>query len=229
VRGVVLDMDGTITLPGAIDFAAMRRRIGAPHGTDIIAHVNAQETEEARERLHAILVEEEEIGLQRMALQPHAHDLFAFFHAHGVRRGLLTRNNDVAMLKTVELLRRPDAFHVMLSRSFTPCKPAPDALHHIAGQWGMEAGDLVMVGDSIDDMECGRRAGAATILVCGPTGAGADAGGVGAAAAGDAAPDPHAVALADAVVPSLAELRELLALWMGLEVGGGGDDGTGKP
>lgn len=50
-------------------------------------------------------------------------------------------------------------------RSF-PYKPSPAALQHIAQQWGISASECIMVGDSAkDDVVCGNRAGAVTVLL----------------------------------------------------------------
>lgn len=59
-------------------------------------------------------------------------------------------------------------FHPIVTRDFRPPKPDPAGILHIAGEWGL--GDdggkgLIMVGDSLDDMTAGYRAGAATVLL----------------------------------------------------------------
>jgi HAD superfamily hydrolase (TIGR01509 family) len=57
-------------------------------------------------------------------------------------------------------------FEPIVTRSFHPPKPEPDGILFIARQWGLEdAKRLVMVGDSMDDMAAGRKAGAATVLL----------------------------------------------------------------
>lgn len=45
-------------------------------------------------------------------------------------------------------------------------KPDPAGILHIANEWGLENGEnLIMVGDSLDDMTAGHMAGAATVLL----------------------------------------------------------------
>jgi phosphoglycolate phosphatase-like HAD superfamily hydrolase len=45
-------------------------------------------------------------------------------------------------------------------------KPDPAGILHIASEWGLANGEnLIMVGDSIDDMTSGHAAGAATVLL----------------------------------------------------------------
>lgn len=58
-------------------------------------------------------------------------------------------------------------FSPIITREFQPPKPDPAGIYHIAKQWGLEdKGDrLIMVGDSLDDLTAGRRAGSATVLL----------------------------------------------------------------
>jgi phosphoglycolate phosphatase-like HAD superfamily hydrolase len=52
------------------------------------------------------------------------------------------------------------------TREFKPPKPSPAGILHIAAQWSLPtAENLIMVGDSIDDMTAGRHAGSATVLL----------------------------------------------------------------
>jgi phosphoglycolate phosphatase-like HAD superfamily hydrolase len=44
-------------------------------------------------------------------------------------------------------------------------KPDPDGLLRLAHGWDVDPGDLVMVGDYRFDLDCGRAAGARTVLV----------------------------------------------------------------
>lgn len=58
-------------------------------------------------------------------------------------------------------------FAPIITRAFRPPKPSPAGILHIASAWDLSDGgdSLIMVGDSIDDMLAGRRAGAATVLL----------------------------------------------------------------
>lgn len=180
IRAVVFDMDGTLTQQGAIDFKRMRERIGAPHGIDILEHVASSPNSAA---LEEIVREEEELGMQRLKLMPDCDRAFEYLLSRGMHRALLTRNNDDAMRRTVELLQseltkakaetamdklgsaQQQIFHHMLSRSFTPAKPHPAPLLHLCGQWGIAPHECIMVGDSMDDIACANAAGAIAVLI----------------------------------------------------------------
>ena len=56
-------------------------------------------------------------------------------------------------------------FSPIVTRDFRPPKPDPAGILHIAKSWGLDPKSVIMVGDSIDDMTAGCRAGAATILL----------------------------------------------------------------
>lgn len=165
IKGIVFDMDGTLTCAGAIDFEAIRTRCGVPPGHDILAYIESLPDKEEQIRCSQILEEEETLGLQRMMLADGAYQLLDYIRNRSIPQALLTRNNDHAMYQTMKLLKGTEFFSPMLSRSFTPCKPHPAPLLHIAQQWGLASNHLLMVGDSIDDMMCGKQAGAQTCLI----------------------------------------------------------------
>lgn len=195
-RGVIFDMDGTLTQPGSIDFAAMRARVGAPLGVDVLDHIAMHSDPEERARLHSVIEEEEEAGFARQQFMPDASAVLELLTGRGLRLAVVTRNNESIMARTLDLLK-PVAFSVTLSRAFTPAKPHPAPILHICRIWGCEPRDVVMVGDSTDDILCGRAAGARTVLVGEP------------GQHGHAAAAPHA----EAVARTLTDVVALLDEW----------------
>lgn len=167
VRGVVFDMDGTLTIP-CIDFDEMRRRVGIAEG-DILSVVDSWDTER-RGNAYAIITEIEEQALQEMRIMPGANELCALLDASEVRRAIVTRNVSASIdffLKTYQMTHKtPSRFFPALSREWRPYKPDPAALHHIAEHWGINSAELVMIGDSATvDVVCANCAGAASILL----------------------------------------------------------------
>ena len=192
VSAVVFDLDGTLTLPGAIDFARMRERILCPSTSDILAHVEQRPLAE-RAALHAMIAEEEELGLARVQPMVGTTELFAHLRARTPRllTGILTRNNNSVMARTLSQMALPWSFDLELSRDWSggPPKPHPAALLHMAHQWGVEPSECIMVGDSDDDVLAGRAAGFTTVAI---------------------GKDARAVALAHHSIQSLAELVAIL-------------------
>lgn len=172
VTGVVFDMDGTLTSPGAIDFAAMYTRIGLVKKSpqdDILSLVQQLPTDAEKERAMQIIYEEEMRGCEQTALRPGLHALIHSLQRAKVRLALCTRNCEDAYLHFLD----KTSFEKTL---FSPAlwrdalrglnKPDPALAEHIMEQWDVLRPETTwFVGDSLDDMQCGKRAGCTTVLV----------------------------------------------------------------
>ncbi|KAJ8763949.1 hypothetical protein K2173_003731 [Erythroxylum novogranatense] len=173
LRGVVFDMDGTLTVP-AIDFAAMYKavlgeeeyiRVKAenPSGIDILHQIESW-TPDRQRKANEVILDFERQGLDRLQIMPGAAELCGFLDSKKIRRGLITRN----VKESVDLFhqRLGMMFAPALSREFRPCKPDPAPLLHICSMWEVKPSEVLMVGDSLkDDITCGKRAGAFTCLL----------------------------------------------------------------
>ena len=170
IRGVIFDMDGTLTVPN-LDFNEMMRRLGCKTN-NILKEVDGFD-ETRRKRSYEIIAEMEEEALKTMKAMPGAVKLAKFLDEMNIPRGLVTRNvktsvdhfHNVAW-KDGDSDSLMKAFHPVCSREFTPYKPAPDSLLHICKEWGVDPSEVMMVGDSPkDDVVAGNRAGCVTVLV----------------------------------------------------------------
>jgi HAD superfamily hydrolase (TIGR01549 family) len=159
-RGVIFDMDGTLTVP-VIDFAAMRLRLGIPSGD--ILHTLKSWPEDRRQWALIIIEEIEAEAVERMAFQAGCLDLLDFLETFGLPRAILTRNTQ----RTVEVFmaRLGRRFDVVITREFEPVKPAPDSALHICERWRVAPERVLLVGDYRDDILCGRAAGTRTCLL----------------------------------------------------------------
>jgi len=197
VMGVVFDLDGTLTLPGAIDFERIRRRIGMPEPGSIMRWIeeNAESDVDAEARF-AIVQEEEDLGLTRMAPGQGLDALVDAIIERGatLHTAICTRNSPDALAAFDALLRRLghpgslDLFHVQITRDHHSVhlgrviedKPSHEPAHEIVRAWGLEERfvphiahehddavhpELLFVGDNVDDVHAGRRAGFRTGLV----------------------------------------------------------------
>ncbi|KAL2325049.1 hypothetical protein Fmac_024107 [Flemingia macrophylla] len=173
LRGVVFDMDGTLTIP-VIDFPAMYRavlgdddyrRIKAenPYGVDVLREIEAWPPHKQR-KAYDTIAEYERQGLERLQIMPGAPELCAALDSNKIRRGLITRNVKSAVDIFHE--RFGITFSPALTREFRPYKPDPAPLLHICSLWGVQPNEVIMIGDSLkDDVACGRQAGAFTCLL----------------------------------------------------------------
>ncbi|MCL1525876.1 HAD family hydrolase [Xanthomonas nasturtii] len=164
-RHWVFDMDGTLTQP-VHDFALIRRALEIPPDADILHHLAALPTEQAQAK-HAWLLEHERVLAEAAQPAPGAQDMVRALQADGCRLGLLTRNARSLAQITLQAIGLGDAFarDDIVGRDEAAPKPAPDGLQYFQQRWSVSAAALLMVGDHLNDLACGRAAGAGTVLV----------------------------------------------------------------
>ncbi|KAK4732643.1 hypothetical protein R3W88_025631 [Solanum pinnatisectum] len=173
LKGIVFDMDGTLTVP-VIDFQAMYRAVLGhdeylavksknPSGIDILHHIESWSPDKQR-RAYEVIADYEKQGLDRLQIMPGAAELCSFLDSRNIRRGLITRN----VKDAVDLFheRFGVKFSPALSREYRPYKPDPAPLLHICSTWEVQSNEVMMIGDSLkDDVACGKQAGAFTCLL----------------------------------------------------------------
>lgn len=165
IKGIVFDMDGTLTVP-CIDFAEMRRRVGVHPTEGDILKIIAGWDEARQKEAYRVIADIEEQALRDMKIMPGAVELCKELDDRGMPRAIVTRNvsSSVKFFHDTHFPLPP--FHPSLSREFEPFKPDPASLEYIARHWGVGSGELVMIGDSCrDDVGAGRNAGAVTVLI----------------------------------------------------------------
>ena len=165
VRNWVFDMDGTLTV-AVHDFVAIRVALDIPAEHDILTHLAALPAAEAAAK-HAWLLEHERDLATASTAATGAVELVRELAGRGCRLGILTRNARELAHVTLEAIGLADCFPVehILGRDEAAPKPSPDGLLKIANAWGVTPSELVMVGDYRFDLDCGRAAGARTVLV----------------------------------------------------------------
>lgn len=164
-RHWVFDLDGTLTI-AVHDFAAIRRELRIPDGSDILGHLESLPRAEAL-TLHRRL-QEIELELARLTGAAHgATTLVERLHASGAFLGVLTRNSRENALRTLDLIGLGEYFNAdyVLGRDEARPKPDPDGIHRLAVLWEADPAEMVMVGDYLYDLQAGRSAGALTVHV----------------------------------------------------------------
>lgn len=173
VRGIVFDFDGTLTIPGAIDFPEIRRRIGCPEETSIIHWIEEVLEGIEQKRALSILLDAEEAAAESSMPRDGAELFVRSLREHGLPLGILTRNTHRSLGVAFRCFRsvRSDWFNPVLSRDDPfPRKPEPEALLHIASLWKIDPQFLLFVGDYKDDVETAHRAGALSCWLTPPEG-----------------------------------------------------------
>lgn len=164
-RHWIFDLDGTLTV-AAHDFDAMRRDLDLPMGVGILEALDALPQAEAAPRHLRLRAWEERIASQAEP-EPDARPLLEALAARGARLGIVTRNASDIAWTTLDRAGFSSFFDAgdVLGRDRAAAKPDPDGIHRLLHAWGAEPDDAVMVGDFRLDLEAGRAAGVATVLV----------------------------------------------------------------
>ena len=160
LRGIIFDMDGTITKP-KVDFAAIEREIGAKVGF-IIDYAERSSPEE-RTRALSILERFEAQAAIESELNEGVLEMLEFLSKKKLKKALLTRNPR----KSVDTVLRKHNLHFeyIVSREDAKPKPAPDPIFLLSKKMEIHTDHLLMVGDYKYDIMCGKAAGTRTVLL----------------------------------------------------------------
>jgi len=187
----IFDLDGTLTV-AVHDFKAIKEALEIPPEADILAHLEAQ-SPQVSALLHQKLDIIERDLSTRTAAATGASELLSLLAKDGCRIGILTRNSHEIARLTLELTGLDDYFPepaFIVGRGEAAPKPDPEGALQLASLWGVPPQDIVVTGDYLYDLLCGRSIGAATIHV-------------------DPAGEFRWSELADLQITSLSELAEM--------------------
>jgi haloacid dehalogenase superfamily, subfamily IA, variant 3 with third motif having DD or ED/haloacid dehalogenase superfamily, subfamily IA, variant 1 with third motif having Dx(3-4)D or Dx(3-4)E len=161
LRGLIFDLDNTLVDSG-LDFDAMRCEMGLPQGLAIleaIARLPPDQAQRSREILHRRELE----GAQRATLLPGVAQLLAELRRRGLHQAIATRNSRSVTEATLH--RLGIEIELVLTRDCGPIKPDPWPVLHACQRWGLAPAEVAVIGDYRFDIECGRAAGAKTVLL----------------------------------------------------------------
>jgi HAD superfamily hydrolase (TIGR01509 family) len=161
VRGVVFDMDGTLTV-SPLNFDLIRAECGVPPGQPILEYLERAAEEPRREAL-SVLERHERRAAAECVLRDGAREVTEELARRGVKMALLTRNSAQSVQTVLD--RFGLRFDCWVSREKAEPKPSPQAVLHIAEKLGLAPEELLVVGDYVFDVEAGLAAGARTAFV----------------------------------------------------------------
>lgn len=164
LKGIVFDMDGTLCEPQTWMFGQMRQSLGIDKSVDILDYVHSlpeKEQEEAQQKLRTI----ETKAMVDMTAQPGLSTLMDYLKKHNVKKTICTRNFPAPVQHLLDAFLSDHVFEPIVTREFKPPKPHPQGILNICQEWGVSPANVIMVGDSVDDMAAGKSAGATTILL----------------------------------------------------------------
>jgi HAD superfamily hydrolase (TIGR01549 family) len=159
IRGLIFDLDNTL-VDSRLDFDAMRREI--PAETPILESLERLAPEDAA-RCQEILHRHELAGAARAHLLPGVHGLWTEITRRSLRSAIVTRNSLPVAKVTLEKVGL--TVELLLTRDCGPTKPDPWPVKYACELWSLVPTEVVVIGDYRFDIECGRAAGARTVLL----------------------------------------------------------------
>ena len=160
IRGVIFDMDGTITAP-VFDFAGMKAE--ANIGDCDVLEYMLRATGAERERIQRVMQKYEDAAAAKAKLNPGARTVLNALAKRMIPMALLTRNSRRSVDAVCRKLNLK--FDVTVTREDGPHKPAPEPIHEIARRWGAKPSELLMIGDYKWDMLCAKNAGTPCVVL----------------------------------------------------------------
>lgn len=163
-KAVVFDLDGTL-IDSPLCFRSIRRALGIPDGQYILEYLEKQ-PEHIRLQKHEQLQDIELEAAERAVLFPYVLELLNELETAGVRTGLFTRNCRKVTRHVAE--RIGIHFEKVITREDARPKPEPEGLNMLLNEWKILGHELLFVGDSHFDIDCGKLAGTRTALFSRP-------------------------------------------------------------
>jgi hydrogenase expression/formation protein HypE len=166
IKGVLFDFDGTLTMPGALDFPAIKREMGCPPDFPILEYLETVPHERKRPLLEFLEMTEEKAAQESL---PNAgvEACLDALKQKGLLIGIITRNSFQSVQKAFESFNTVDcrAFTAIITRDDCLPKPSPDGVQQAAQRMGIFPQELLVVGDFRFDIIAGCEAGARTVLL----------------------------------------------------------------
>jgi len=166
VKGILFDFDGTLTIPGALDFPAIKKALGCPPDLPILEYLETLPPPRKGPLLE-ILERSEEQAAQHSLPNKGAEDCLDVLMRKGLMFGILTRNSLQSLQKAFEKFMRLNlrSFAAIITREDCLPKPHPDGVRRAARDMGVFPHELLVVGDFRFDIIAGYEAGARTVLL----------------------------------------------------------------
>lgn len=161
IRGLIFDLDNTL-VDSRLDFGAMRREMELPEGLAILEAIESLPAPQAA-RCREILRRHEVQGAAQATLLPGVAELLVEVQRRGLHQAIATRNSKPVAEATLH--RLGIGIELVLTRDCGPIKPDPWPVLHACQKWDTRPDEVAVIGDYRFDIECGRAAGAKTVLL----------------------------------------------------------------
>lgn len=168
IQAVLFDFDGTLTIPDALDFPAIRSELGCPAGRPILEFIQSIEDRPRRQRLMDRLAGLETSAACRSRPGPGAEQLVHWLKSRGLALGILTRNSRSSVLRALENFDQigQSDFDLIITRD-DPIRPKPSGQGVVlmAQRLHLHPVQILVVGDFVFDCQAARAAGSPAALL----------------------------------------------------------------
>jgi HAD superfamily hydrolase (TIGR01509 family) len=157
-RGVLFDLDGTITEP-MLDFPRIKAEMGI--GDRPILETLCELPEDQRKSAQEVLERHELAAAEQSRLNPGLRELLHWLNASQIRFGVVTRNS----LRCARIVFRRHSLicDTLITREEGVIKPDPQPLFRACDRLNIAPADAWMIGDGQYDVEAGLAAGMRTV------------------------------------------------------------------
>jgi len=168
IKAVLFDFDGTLTRPGAIDFALIREQIGCPADTAVLEFIRNLSDDSLRRKALAEVDVQEIAAAAEATPNSGAECIIEELKTTGVKLGVISRNTRTAIERSLVNFKFTDidSFDLVISRDdpLLP-KPDPDGILYASDYLGIPCEEILVVGDFVFDIDAGNRAGALSAFI----------------------------------------------------------------
>lgn len=168
IKAVLFDFDGTLTVPGLIDFMAIKKEINCPGDTPILEFIADLPSAGERRKAANVLERYEDKAAKAAKPNENAEEIIIFLRKKGFKAGILTRNRMRSVRTSMKCFQKISQKHfdVIVTREHElKLKPHPEGVLFAARAFGILPRQMAVVGDYVFDIEAGRKAGALTVFL----------------------------------------------------------------
>jgi len=166
IKGILFDFDGTLTVPGAINFLEIKATLGCPPEVPILEFIESLDNNE-QQKAYSLLDRHEEKAARISFPAQDAESVIRELKKKDLPLGIITRNSLNAVLLSLNNFDQvtADDFAIILTRDDGTPKPDPAGVVIAAHTMGILPEELLLVGDFSLDIMAGHAAGARTVLI----------------------------------------------------------------
>jgi len=166
IKGILFDFDGTLTVPGAINFLEIKASLGCPPEVPILEFIESLDNNE-QQKAYSLLDRHEEKAARISFPAQDAEGVIRELKKKDLPLGIITRNSLTAVLLALNNFDHvtADDFAIILTRDDGTPKPDPAGVVIAAHTMGIVPEELLLVGDFSLDIIAGHAAGARTVLI----------------------------------------------------------------